>query len=116
MIITILGFSILLFVMWIVMADVQEYTDKSKYPAYIHMPALFYAIVFYIVDVVYNYTIGSLIFWQLPRRGNHTLTERLTWMLHNTGGWRWDLAYFICKYFISPWDYNHCGLGLGKNS
>lgn len=74
--------------------------------------------VFVIFDVAYNYTYGAILFGELAHKDRKTLTARLKYILHSghysESGWRFRLALFMCKYMISPWHFNHCGLGLGK--
>lgn len=65
-------------------------------------------------DVVYNYTWGSLVFWQFPRSGEWTFTARLQRLVKDTG-WRSVIARWTCRYLVEPWDTDHCGMGtLGK--
>jgi len=112
MIISIIIASIILFIMWVVLADVRKFADKEKYPPYVVAPALLYGFAFILVDIAYNLTIGSVIFMQLPKE--LTLTARLKRNLkYPVYAWRYRLSYFTCKRLVSPWAPNHCGLGLG---
>jgi len=79
-----------------------------------------YLAFFWVIDVAYNLTLGNILFWQwapVPkdwwdRKETLTLTYRMKWILRNLdeSAWRWKLAYFICRYLVEPWDWNHCGL------
>ncbi len=106
--------TIVLFIMWVVTANVMEYT-KEGYPMYVRAPATLFSIFFVFVDVVYDFTAGSVIFLQLPSFSRPTLTQRLKYIFETERrySWRYKLAYFACKYLISPWQWNHCGLKLG---
>ena len=85
-----------------------------KYLLYIGLFPL--AIVGYLYDVAFNLTFGSLIFLQFPRlklsfnNSEWTLTARLWRYIHDAKGWRFDVAYWVCKYLIEFWDAGHCGL------
>jgi hypothetical protein len=71
-------------------------------------------------DIIYNFTWGSLIFLELPKKRpkgkgfnsfEWTFTHRL-WRLIYDKGWRGHVARFICRYLVQPWDLNHCGVQL----
>ena len=71
-----------------------------------------YFVVFILLDVLWNWIFASIIFLQIPR--HWTLSERLRDILRTDYGWRYDLAYWMCKYFIEPHDSGHCGLGYSR--
>jgi len=79
--------------------------------------AVFVFIVF--IDVPHNYTVSSIIFWELADNDRKTLTARLKHILrsglYEEDEWRFKLALFMCKYMISPWHFNHCGMGFGDD-
>lgn len=73
-----------------------------------------WAAKFIIRDVVYNFTWGSLLFWEFASWERKTLTERLKHILHS-GEYeetdkRFRLALYLCKYWIEPEDPGHCAL------
>ena|SRR3990167_829883 len=61
-----------------------------------------------IIDVVYNWTLASLIFWDWP--AEPTLSQRLTRYIRGKAGRRRSAAMWICLHLIEPWDQNHCKL------
>jgi len=66
------------------------------------------------IDVVYNYTYGTLLFLDFPI-GKYTFTARLKdYVKTQPTSWRGKLSDFICRTMVSPYDYDHCGLGYGK--
>jgi len=72
-------------------------------------------IIFLLIDVVFNIIYGSIIFLQLFSIDQPTLTSRLKNILLSgefNDTWRYKLAFFMCRRMISPWDQNHCGMGL----
>lgn len=70
-----------------------------------------YAAMFIIIDVIYNYTYGAMLFIEFADNDRKTLTARLKHYLRTQPEtWRGKLAFFMCRYMIEPWDWNHCGL------
>jgi len=74
-------------------------------------------VLFLIVDVLYNYTYGAVLYLEFASNKRKTLTARMKHLLHKTDDtefmdkyYRKPLARFMCKYMVEPWDYNHCGL------
>lgn len=63
-----------------------------------------YGTAFLVIDVLYNWTIGTFIWWERPREW--VFTERL--QRHARGGR--GFACILCRY-LSIWDEDHCGLG-----
>lgn len=70
-----------------------------------------------VIDVIYNFTWGSLMFWQFPPPElsrvpqTWTFTSRCKWWLtHPDGSIRFQLAYVICHYLLDPFapDGRHC--------
>jgi hypothetical protein len=65
-------------------------------------------IVGYPIDIIYNLTYGTIMFWSMPRKGEWTLTARMQRLVHRHD-WRGSIARFICRYLVEPWDPGHCG-------
>jgi len=82
---------------------------KEKIPKWLHYPLYAIAIAGYIIDVLFNWIYGSVMFLELPRE--LTLSERLRRLLLSGKPWQVKLSYFLCHYLIEPWDSGHCGLG-----
>lgn len=76
-----------------------------------------YGPIFITSDVIYDITIGSIVFKQLPRwftsdldearRIDKTFTGRLKFIKNNDFGWRFNLAVKYCK-LINKIDSDHC--------
>jgi len=64
----------------------------------------------YLMDVLAQYTIASLVFLDLPRRGEHLVTSRLIRYLKRDCGWRYYLAKWLCDHLLDVFDPNgkHC--------
>jgi len=117
-----LSASIILFVLWVITADVflpryRKARAGKEYHPVKQAIILAWTFWFVVVDIVYNIVFGGLIFWQSPIGYGWTLSQRLRHILtsgdYDVESWRWQLAWWLCRYLISPWDYNHCRIGLG---
>lgn len=113
MLLIVLLSTITLWALYVYVFTAKRFADKQtrvvKYIIYAFVyPTL---IIGYFQDIVYNYTVGSLLFWSWPSAGDHTLTARLQRLIKAgpAVGWRYHLAYWICKYLLHPFDDNHCG-------
>lgn len=61
------------------------------------------AFVAYILDVLLNWTVCIVIFWDLPKE--KTITERLH---RYQDGWRAKIARWVCEHLLNPFDAEHC--------
>ena len=114
---TILAWLMATFFFWFVYATLMVISEKRKrYKKfnwrYWGLTILGYALLIpgYPYDIAYNLTWGSLMFCQLPRRGEWTFTARLQRCVGEVT-WRGALARFLCRYLVEPWDRGHCGQG-----
>jgi hypothetical protein len=62
----------------------------------------------FLFDVVCNYTIAAMVFFDLPRE--RLVTDRLKRYIATEKGWRYRLADAICTRLLDPFDPsgNHC--------
>ena len=104
------------FIAWVVFSSfVLDHVRHHKgHILPVQILILFFGMLFLIGDSVYNIIFGTIYFRRLPE--DWTLSQRLIRMLHDepVESWRWSHSYYICRKLISPWDFNHCGLGLGR--
>jgi hypothetical protein len=65
-------------------------------------------IVGYLMDVLCQMTIASLLFMELP--AELLVTTRLTRHLRDGSGWRYDFASWVCQHLLDPLDPSgkHC--------
>ena len=99
------------FVLWVLFINIMTAKKyKDKIPKVLLYPLYIVFGVGYIGDVLWNVIFGTLLFLELPDFKAPTLSDRLSYLIVTDDGWRFKIAYFICKYMIEPWDYNHCGL------
>ena len=79
-----------------------------------HVPGVAYwlglpvIIVGALIDIVFNCTLFSLLFLELPREP--MLTKRLKRHIKYGFGWRKSLAIWLCKNLLNPFDHSgdHC--------
>ena len=55
------------------------------------------AAVALVVDVLAYYTTWTMLLWDLPRRGEYTLTQRLHRLRDSDTGWRGDVSRYLCR-------------------
>lgn len=105
-------------ILWLFFIITSKVADGAQSRDDLNLIQKVFVFAFVVVDVLYNYTFGSILFWEIADNDRKTLTARLKHILHSgfykKYEWRFRLALFMCKYMISPWDWNHCGLGFGK--
>jgi hypothetical protein len=58
----------------------------------------------YVMDVIAQYTLASLFFRELPRKGEHLVTSRLQRYLAYPHGIRYQKAKWICEHLLDPFD------------
>ena len=112
----VIGATFLLWVLFVitmkVVGDADEWDELS-------LPQKIWVGFFAAVDVLHNFTAGSILFWEFADWERKTLTERMKHILHSgqysENEWRFKLAVFICKYLAEPWDFGHCRLQLLEN-
>lgn len=94
-------------ILWLIFINVMTWKKhKEKIPKLIHYPLYVIAAIGYVIDILFNWVYGTIIFLELPRQ--LTLSERLREALIKDDSWRFKLAYFFCTKLIEPWDWNHC--------
>jgi hypothetical protein len=103
-------------VLWLLYVIVMSLEKAPLWVKIVFSPAL---IIGYPLDVIFNLVFGTIIFLQwhhTKKLSKLTLTSRLRFILitEDENRWRWKLAHFLCKYFIEPWDFGHCGAGYFK--
>lgn len=64
-------------------------------------PAL---VIGFVLDVLVQYTIASLIWREWPRRGEHLVTDRMQRYLAHGSGSRYVKAKWLCDHLLDPFD------------
>lgn len=61
------------------------------------------------LDIIFNFTVGTLVFLELPTCMRPTFTQRCKkWMHRTDGGWRTRLAKWVCDSWLNPAEPGHC--------
>ncbi len=59
------------------------------------------------LDVLFNVTVGTLAFLELPELRRLTFTMRCKKHMHDMG-WRGDIARWVCHGWLNPFEDGHC--------
>ncbi len=100
---------------WISFITIMKIVGDANEKEDLNTIQLVSVVIFLVIDVFFNIFYGSIIFFQIFNKDQPTLTSRLKNILLSGDfdeTWRYSLALFMCKRMISPWDANHCGMGL----
>ena len=93
-------------VFYLAVMNIKRHKDKLTTPAKV----LAYPVVAvgYVFDVALNWTVGTAIFFEIPRE--LVLTHRLKRHKANSKGWRLRRANWICSNLLDPFDPagSHC--------
>ncbi|MCX8003431.1 MAG: hypothetical protein N2688_00495 [Burkholderiaceae bacterium] len=67
-------------------------------------------VVGYLADIVLQWTVGTVLFADLPRPGENLLTARLKRYMRGRDHWRRRWAEWICTHLLDPFDPkgDHC--------
>ncbi len=82
-------------------------SGRLGWPTYcLSLPVL---VIGYVLDVVAQLTLATLIFCDVPQRGEWLVTDRLKRYSAGTG-WRKTVADWVCTHLLDPFDPtdNHC--------
>lgn len=61
-------------------------------------------LVAFALDVFVQFTLASLVFWEIPRKGEWFVTHRLRRYRRGEDGWRSVAATWICDHLLDPFD------------
>src|SRR5271165_3459530 len=59
-------------------------------------------IVFLLMDVLFNITLGTILFFQLPTKATITLSKRMSSNIATGSGWRFKLSSLIVNNLLLP--------------
>ncbi|GAB3188560.1 hypothetical protein GCM10027292_17590 [Hydrogenophaga aquatica] len=79
----------------------------TRFTYFLSFPAL---LAGYVMDVVAQYTLATVFFLDLPKRGEHLVTDRLKRYIAQGSGWRAAKAEWVCTHLLDIFDPtgNHC--------
>lgn len=71
------------------------------------LPAI---VIGYAMDILTQYTLATVFFFDLPAKGEHLVTARLQRYIARDNGWRAVKAQWICNHLLDVFDPtgNHC--------
>ena len=107
-------FTIHLLVLYIIIFRLKAVAQKTKNK---HLRGIIYVIgvvivpVGYVLDVLYNWTVGTRVFGTRPRRVIETFTTRLNRALtfYSIDSYPFEMAIGICS-LLNQYDPDHCKL------
>lgn len=98
-----------LYVFWLLfLAGAALYASWKRMAVPVRILASPIVATLLVVDVLFNYTAATILFFEMPPKKCHTLTQRLSvYLLDN--GWRSKVAHVICVYLLNPFQIGgHC--------
>jgi hypothetical protein len=105
MIAFIFGSTLVAWVMYYIIMGLKKRKPEIMDNPMARVLAVLFVFAGVIVDVFYNLTVGSIIFFQIPKQ--LLFTTRLQDNMY-TGGWRSKLANTLCS-VLDRLDPDHCG-------
>lgn len=102
--------TIVLLVLYILIMRIKRLRDLGELSRGARIAAYPVVIIGVVLDALYHYTWASLLFLDLPARGEHLLTARLKRYVATDDGWRCALATWMCARLLNPFDPSgrHC--------
>lgn len=79
----------------------------SKVPLFGKVCVLPIGVVFYLMDLVFNATVGSLVFLQAPTIKTATFSMRLKHNIETAEGWRQRWSALFVDHFLLPFTRNY---------
>lgn len=79
----------------------------SKVPLFGKVCILPIGVTFWLMDVLFNATVGSLVFWQLPTMKTSTFSMRLKANIDGPEGWRKHWSAAFVNSFLLPFTRNY---------
>lgn len=106
-ILTAAGWTFIFWALYLVVMRAKKLRDAGTLHGWRLYVAYALAGVAFIIDIVYNLTLGNVVFFAFPRNltwnpTSWTFTARLKYWIIAEGGWRTKLAAFICQYLLNP--------------
>lgn len=94
-------YLILFYTFFLAYASIQN-VGWAKVPAVGKALLLPVGVVFYVMDVAFNITFGTLIFFQAPTIKTVTLSMRLKANINGPDGWRKTISSGFVNHFLLP--------------
>jgi len=104
----VLGSTVVLWVLYVLAMSLYKARARGRLTGWKLWAGYAFVAVAYVIDVIYNATIASLLFWELPHEW--TVTMRCNRHIETGSGWRYKLAAALCRYLLDPFapEGTHC--------
>lgn len=100
-----LEFTFFTWFYFLAMCSIKRAHDAKTLPKILYPISLIMVLIFGIMDALFNFFIGSILFLEPPRE--LLFTSRCDLNL-NSKNWRGSMARFWCNIMLNPFDPNHC--------
>lgn len=107
---SILGATYLLYVLYLAYCAVNRAKKDGKLektPRLVRAAAYLTVGIGFVLDVLFNITVGTVMFLESPEIRRLTFTARCKKHL-NEPGWRGDRARWACDGWLNPFEEGHC--------
>jgi hypothetical protein len=111
LLLAILGWTVALYVFFLAYVTLMAARKNGKLaaaPRIVQGVAYSVLIVAWVLDVAFNFVIGSLIFLEAPNLRRLTFTNRCGDHMSDLN-WRGRIARWVCQSWLNPFDDGHCG-------
>ena len=109
-------YTTLLWLFFIAAANVKNMYEKALLSPLQRTLAKPFVYAFFVCDVLYNVSYGSLLYLEMPHPKRLTLSQRIQAILRRRKKsnldkyWRKPIGKFMACYMINPWDAGHIEL------
>lgn len=108
-------YTFLLWFFFIAAATVKTQYERATLSPFWRTLAKPFVYLFFICDIAYNVTYGSLLYLEMPHPKRLTLSQRIQRIIGNPKSkldqyWRKPIALFMAKYMINPFQPGHISL------
>jgi hypothetical protein len=102
--------TVSLFALYLSYCTLRVANDNGKLRAAPTIVQLVCGVIFIValaLDVIFNVTVGTIVFFELPEIRRLTFTMRCKkWMTDD--GWRGRFARWVCDGWLNPFEAGHC--------
>lgn len=96
-----------MYLAYVALHAAQRNGKLAAAPIYVRLLSYSIVAVMFVFDIVFNVTLGSLVFMELPSTKALTFTARCEIHLADQN-WRGDIARWVCNGWLNPFEPGHC--------
>lgn len=103
--------ALLLYALYLAYCTLRGMRDSGRLaqmPRIVRAHCWLILIVALVLDVVFNFTVGTIAFLELPSLHRPTFTQRCQKWMFAPQGWRKRLAWWVCEGWLNPAEPGHC--------